>query len=106
MHYAENQGVQIYYEIEGEGPPLLLHHGLADSPKLWRTAGYIKPLAKQYQTIILHVRGHGQSDKPHNPEAYSSESYVSDVIAVMDHQGHDKARARAKDTRSMILSSY
>ena len=91
MPYAENQGVRIYYEIEGEGPPLVLHHGLTDSPKLWRIAGYIEPLAKQYQTIILHVRGHGRSDKPHNPEAYSSESYVSDVVAVMDHQDHDKA---------------
>ena len=72
MPYVDNEGIKIFYEVEGEGAPLILHHGLTDSPKLWRTAGYVEPLAIHYQVIILHVRGHGQSDKPHSPKAYSS----------------------------------
>ncbi len=41
MPFVNNNGIKIFYEVEGEGSPLLLHHGLSDSPKIWRTAGYI-----------------------------------------------------------------
>ena len=36
MPYADNQGVRIHYEMEGEGPPLVLQHGFSGSLEGWR----------------------------------------------------------------------
>ena len=84
MPCAENQGVRIRYEVEGEGPPLVLHHGLTGTLEDWRFLGYVGPLKGDYQPILMDARGHGASDKPHDPEAYAMEHRVGDVVAVLD----------------------
>src|ERR1700694_3648083 len=57
-------GVRLHYELEGEGPPLLLHLGAGCDSDLWRAAGYIEPLAKKFQCILLDHRGQGASNRP------------------------------------------
>ncbi len=84
MPFADNNGVRIHYQVEGEGPPLVLHHGLAGTLENWRDFGYVEELKRDYQLILMDARGHGSSDKPHDPEAYSVEHRVSDVVAVLD----------------------
>lgn len=84
MPYAENQGVRIHYRVEGAGPPLLLQHGFAGSLEAWREFGYVAALRHDYQCILLDARGHGSSDKPHNPSAYDLPSRVGDIVAVLD----------------------
>ena len=84
MPFADNNGVRIHYQVEGEGPPLVLHHGLAGTLENWRHLGYVEELKRDYQLILMDARGHGASDKPHDPEAYSIEHRVSDVVAVLD----------------------
>ncbi len=84
MPYATNAGIAIHYELEGDGPPLLLHTGFASSILDWYTLGYIDGLKRDYRLILLDPRGQGQSDKPHAPTAYGPEHRVSDVIAVLD----------------------
>jgi len=87
MPYAKNGDINIYYEVEGEGPPLLLHHSFSTSLESWRDRGYVDALKKENQLILFDARGHGKSDKPHNPEAYSSELRVGDITAVLDALG-------------------
>ena len=58
-HYASINGIQLYYEIHGEGAPLLLLHGLLQSSAQWQS--YMGDLAKHYQLIIPDMRGHGRS---------------------------------------------
>ena len=87
MPFADNNGVRIHSQVEGEGPPLVLHHGLAGTLEDWRYFGYVEELKRDYQLILMDARGHGSSDKPHDPEAYSMEHRVSDVVAVMDDFG-------------------
>jgi pimeloyl-ACP methyl ester carboxylesterase len=84
MPYVNNQGVRIHYEVEGMGPHILLVHGLFDSLDAWYEAGYVDSLKKNYQLILMDIRGHGASDKPHNPEMYRFELLVADLIAVLD----------------------
>ena len=84
MPFADNNGVRIHYQVEGEGPPLVLHHGLAGTLEDWRYFGYVEELKRDYQLILMDARGHGASDKPHDPEAYSMEHRVSDLVAVLD----------------------
>jgi len=82
--YANNQGVWIHYEVEGNGPPLVLLHGLLRYLEEWRELGYVDSLKKDFTLILMDMRGHGGSDKPHDPEAYKLKFLVADVIAVMD----------------------
>lgn len=84
MPNVNQQGIRIYYQFEGTGEPLVLHHGLSDS--LWgvRALGYVERLKEHFQVIMLDARGHGYSDKPHDPAAYAPESLVNDVCAVLD----------------------
>ncbi len=84
MPYASNQGVRIYYEVEGSGPPLVLQHGSACSSAEWREMGYRDVLRRDYQLVLIDARGHGASEKPHEPAAYALPLRVADVTAVLD----------------------
>ncbi len=83
---ASSDGFDIYYEIEGAGPPMLLVHGWgSDTGHGWRDSGWIEALAAHRTVVSLDVRGHGRSSKPHDPAAYTYAAMSRDVIAVMDH---------------------
>ncbi len=84
MPYAINRDVRINYEIEGEGPPLVLVHGITGSLKWWYQCGYVEVLQKHYRLVLIDARGHGKSDKPHEHAAYAWPTGVMDVFAVLD----------------------
>jgi len=87
MPYAVNQDVRIHYQIEGDGQPLVLQHGFTDSLETWYEVGYVEGLKTQYRLILIDARGHGASDKPHEPDAYDIERNVADITAVLDDLG-------------------
>lgn len=91
MPYAQNNETSIYYEIIGEGHPIILQHGLTSSLNAWKHYGYTEVLKEKYRLILIDARGHGKSSKPHTPEAYSMKNMTSDVTAVMDDLMIDKA---------------
>lgn len=91
MPYVENAGVSIHYHVEGEGPPLVLQHGLTSSIQNWYAYGFVAELSQEYRLILVDARGHGRSGKPHEPEAYDLKLRVNDVLAVMDDLGTAKA---------------
>lgn len=91
LPYANNQGVRIHYEVVGDGAPVVLLHGLSETLETWHVAGYVESLKKDYRLILIDARGHGDSDKPHNPEAYTMKLMVTDVIAVLDDLNVSKA---------------
>jgi len=78
-------GVRIAYDSVGEGRPIVLIHGFASSREQnWRSTGWIDRLAAAgFRIVNLDCRGHGKSDKPHEPAAYG-EHMIDDIIAVMD----------------------
>ena len=85
MPYAENNGVKIFYKEEGNGPPIVLHHGLGGTHENWsRTVDYVGALRDEYRIVSMDARGRGRSDKPHAPEEHSVERMVGDVTAVLD----------------------
>ena len=91
MPYADNGGARIHYQVEGEGPPLVLQHGFSESVVDWYEAGYVDALRSAYRLILIDARGHGASDKPHDPDAYELERRVADVVAVLDGLAIEKA---------------
>jgi pimeloyl-ACP methyl ester carboxylesterase len=80
--------VKIHYVVEGKGEPVVLIHGFtADIDKNWRAGGansVFSTLAKSYQVIAIDNRGHGKSDKPHDPKQYGVEM-AEDVVRLLDH---------------------
>lgn len=91
MPYANNHGIQIHYEIEGTGPPLVLQHGFSGSIKDWHRFGYVDALRTSFQLIMVDARGHGLSAKPHNGSAYEIKEISADVMSVLDAIGFTKA---------------
>ena len=86
---VDSAGVAIHYEVTGEGPPVVLVHGLVSSLEAsWARTGWIDFLVAQGHTVVaLDCRGHGLSGKPHDPNAYEGNQMADDVIAVMDAVG-------------------
>jgi pimeloyl-ACP methyl ester carboxylesterase len=85
--FATNGGVRIHYELDGNGPPLVLQHGFLQSGRDWYRAGYVDALRTRRRLILIDARGHGASDKPHEPSAYTGLRMASDVVAVLDELG-------------------
>ena len=91
MPYTDNNGVRIHYHIEGGGTPLILQHGLTSSVQRWYEFGFVDALKDDYKLLLIDARGHGDSDKPHDAEAYDQKLMASDVIAVLDAESIDAA---------------
>jgi pimeloyl-ACP methyl ester carboxylesterase len=90
MPFANNQGIRIHYEVEGKGPPLVLQYGQYFPLDVWYEYNYVSALQNHFQLILVDGRGQGESDKPHDPEAYCSERMVKDILAVLDDLGIKK----------------
>ena len=89
--FFEVDGVRLHYVEAGRGTPVILVHGLAcDHVPNWMLPRIFQKLSKRYRVIALDIRGHGKSDKPHDPAQYGLE-LVDDIVRLMDHLGIGKA---------------
>jgi pimeloyl-ACP methyl ester carboxylesterase len=88
MPNARNGKVKIYYEVEGEGPPLMLAHGGTGSLDDWRRSGYAEAMRGKFRLILFDARGHGRSDRPHEA---SISVMADDAVAVLDSVSVAKA---------------
>lgn len=86
MAYADINGARLWYEVRGEGEPLLLHHGYTASRVNWMPVA--ERLLSRYQIILMECRGTGQSE--HTPDGYTLEQYAADVVGMLDHLGLEK----------------
>jgi pimeloyl-ACP methyl ester carboxylesterase len=89
MPKLDRDGVNIYYEIHGEGPPLLLTHGYSSTSAMWQ--GQIEALSQHHKLVLWDMRGHGRSDYPQDPKAYSEALTVGDMAALLDRIGARRA---------------
>jgi pimeloyl-ACP methyl ester carboxylesterase len=91
LPFVDSNGVNIYYEVEGEGDSLVLQHGLTANLKDFRRNGYTEILRKKYRLVLIDARGHGRSDKPLESDTYRLRSFVSDTVAVLDELGVERS---------------
>jgi pimeloyl-ACP methyl ester carboxylesterase len=85
----DSNGVKIRYVTVGKGEPIVLLHGWMSDSSMWGRLD-TNPAAKEYQLIAVDLRGHGKSDKPHEPEKYGPEM-AEDVVRLLDHLKLPKA---------------
>jgi pimeloyl-ACP methyl ester carboxylesterase len=83
MSRARANGVSLYYEVSGDGPPLVLVHGFACGLRMWDPQ--VKALSRSRRVVTYDVRGHGISEAPADPAAYSQPISVADLRALFDH---------------------
>lgn len=77
---------------EGGRPIVLLHGFASNRNENWRRLGWYGAFErKNIRFIAPDMRGHGESSKPHEPEAYAREKLVGDVFALLDHLNIAKA---------------
>jgi pimeloyl-ACP methyl ester carboxylesterase len=85
----ESDGVRLHYELHGseDGAPIVLVHGFASDYQLnWVGTRWQETLTGAGHRVIgLDCRGHGRSDKPHDPAAYALEIMAADVQRLLDH---------------------
>ncbi|HZZ36192.1 MAG TPA: alpha/beta fold hydrolase [Caulobacteraceae bacterium] len=89
MAKLNRDGVNLYYEVHGDGPALLLTHGYSATSQMWK--GQIATLEPHFTLITWDMRGHGQSDYPEDQSAYSEAHTVADMAALLDAVGAEKA---------------
>jgi len=89
MQTLERNGVRIAYADHGRGPAMLLTHGYGATSRMWQPQ--IDALADRCRLIVWDIRGHGQSDSPHDDAAYSEAASVGDMAAILDACGVERA---------------
>lgn len=89
--FATNRGQRIAYDVTGEGPAVVLQHGLFGNRGGMHDTGYVGALSDAYRVICIDSVGHGESDKPADPTPYARAARAGDVADVLDAEGIDRA---------------
>src|SRR4029453_6499399 len=83
MPFFARDGVDLYYEIHGEGPPLLLIPGLATNSQTWATI--LPGLSSRYRTIVVDNRGSGRTSP--GDARLDIEAMADGCAALIGHLG-------------------
>ena len=76
-------GINLYYEVSGSGPSVILCHGYTGSHQDWMFQ--VPVLAQKYQVVTIDHRGHGASDAPSSADAYSIPTLGDDLHALLNY---------------------
>jgi len=87
-YFFQSNAVRIRYLVAGTGQPVILVHGWSASAEMW--PALMNDLSRDHEVIAMDCRGHGRSDKPHDPSQYGNQMAM-DVVRLMDHLGLKKA---------------
>ncbi|HLK23231.1 MAG TPA: alpha/beta hydrolase [Caulobacteraceae bacterium] len=87
-----SDGLRIHYQEAGAGIPVVLLHGYTSCcDASWFTDGMAKEIARTHRVIGIDARGHGRSEKPHDPARYPADRMATDVIEVLEALGVERA---------------
>jgi pimeloyl-ACP methyl ester carboxylesterase len=86
---VSEDGIQIAYDVNGSGDPIILLHGGGQTRQEWHNTGYVERLRREFKVIAIDIRGNGESDKPTEPSDYGIEKHCQDILAVANACGID-----------------
>ena len=80
--YAEVNNTRLYYEIKGQGDPLVLIHGMNLNHTMWNTQ--VPEFSKHYKVIRYDLRGYGKSANPKEGESYSNHTDLKTLLDLLN----------------------
>ena len=83
-------GLTLHVQQAGEGPDLILIHGVTGDLSIWFLCNAMTELARTHRVTAYDLRGHGYSDVP--PSGYTSLDHAGDLLALMDEIGAARAK--------------
>lgn len=107
MHFPDAErvscpGAELEVFVAGEGRPIVLCHGWPELAYSWRHQ--IGPLAEAgYRVIVPNQRGYGRSSRPADVAAYDIEHLTGDLVALLDHYGHEEAVFVGHDWGAIVV---
>ena len=95
---ASVNGTSLHHHIGGQGPAVVLLHGVPKTSYHWRHL--VPRLTEEYTVVVPDLRGLG--DSAHAPDGYDSVTMSDDVAALMAHLGHDSYAVMGEDWGAVI----
>lgn len=93
QRFRGRDGVELAWRELGDGPPVVLLHGLMGTGTLLLSHGPARAIAERgYRVILPDLRGHGDSARPHDPACYPPDVLADDGLALVEHLGLDDYR--------------
>lgn len=102
MPKASLNGLQLYYESEGDGEPLVLIPGFASGRSIWFKQ--VGPLAQHFRVITFDPRGVAASDKPEGPQTISL--LADDVAALLNDLGIESAHVLGASFGGFVAQEF
>ncbi|MGH7966525.1 MAG: alpha/beta fold hydrolase [Candidatus Binatia bacterium] len=99
MPHTQVNGINLHYEITGQGQPLLLIMGLGAPAAAWDPE-VVRAMSDTHQVITYDNRGTGRSDKPNEP--YSISLFASDAVGLLDALGISRVHVFGVSMGGMI----
>jgi pimeloyl-ACP methyl ester carboxylesterase len=100
--FADVEGTRLHYLIAGEGNPVLLLHGYAQTSHMWRPL--ITELARTHTVVAPDLRGFGESAKPEG--GYDKKTMAKDIHALAGSLGHGRVGVVGHDIGLMVAYAY
>lgn len=88
MPKALCNGINVHYVVKGEGPDVILAHGITSSLAVWYNQ-VMPALSKEFRVTMYDLRGHGYTDL--TEKGYDSHNMTLDLLGLMDHLKIDRA---------------
>ena len=93
--FVEANGIRFHYVTAGAGPLVVLLHGFPQFWYAWRHQ--IPALAAHFKVVAPDLRGYGDTDKPRRVAEYRTGVLATDVAALVERLGYDKAHVVGHD---------
>ena len=95
-------GHRIFFELDGDGPPVTLIHGVGTWSDDW--LGVIDHLDDRFRVLRYDLRSHGRSGKP--PGDYTADDFVDDLAFLLDHLGIEKTNLAGFSLGGLIAQAF
>jgi len=105
MPTVRANGIDIWYELRGQGPTLALSHGWMGPTEFWPPA-VIEGLTKELRLLLYDVRGHGRTTAPEDLDAYSMPIYAQDLRALLDALELERVHIGGVSQGGMISAQF
>ncbi len=103
MPFAQTNGIQTYYEVHGDGRPIVMLHGALVDHRMWQPQ--IAPFAGKYRVVVYDLRGHGQTGTSRE-RSYSAQLLVEDLRALIQNLSLERPIICGLSLGGMIAQAY